>query len=75
MRCCARCSPPAGGQPYQQILDPAELGWELQVTEVAEADLAAAVARMPGSRSTWPRRCRCGRGCCGWPRVSMCWWW
>ena len=27
------------------------------------------------SRLTWRCRCRCGRGCCGWPRISMCWWW
>ena len=27
------------------------------------------------SRSTWRCRCRCGRGCCGWPPTSTCWWW
>ena len=29
--------PAADGQPYQQILDPAEVSWELPVTEVGEA--------------------------------------
>jgi acyl carrier protein len=27
------------------------------------------------SRLTWRRRSRCGRGCCGWVRMNMCWWW
>ena len=33
--------PAVDGQPCQQVLDPAGVGWELPVTEVAEADLAA----------------------------------
>ena len=33
-----------GGEPYQQILDLAELGWQLLVTPVAEEDLAQTVA-------------------------------
>ena len=37
--------PAADGQPFQQVLDLAELGWELPVAEVAEEDLAAVVAR------------------------------
>ena len=35
--------PAADGVPFQRIMDPAELGWELPVTTVTEADLAAAV--------------------------------
>ena len=34
----------ADGQPYQQILDMAELGWHLDVTQVAEEDPTSAVA-------------------------------
>ena len=34
----------ADGQPYQQVLDIAELDWQLPVTPVAEQELAAAVA-------------------------------
>uniref|UniRef100_UPI001C851DF1 non-ribosomal peptide synthetase n=1 Tax=Paractinoplanes polyasparticus TaxID=2856853 RepID=UPI001C851DF1 len=33
------------GEPYQRILEPSELDWRLQVTEVAPADLAEAVTR------------------------------
>ncbi len=40
MRCCAPCSPPRTGEPYQQVLDLGELGWELPVAEVAAAELA-----------------------------------
>ncbi len=40
--------PAAGGQPCQQVLDLAGLGWRLPVTGVAEADLAAAVAEASG---------------------------
>ncbi|MGD0245014.1 MAG: amino acid adenylation domain-containing protein [Streptosporangiaceae bacterium] len=40
--------PASGGEPFQRILDPAELAWELQVTEVAETDLADAVERAAG---------------------------
>ena len=36
--------PAVGGQPCQQILDPAEVNWELPVTEVAEAGLAQEIA-------------------------------
>ncbi len=36
--------PAADGEPYQQVLGLDELGWELLVTEVTEADLPAAVA-------------------------------
>jgi amino acid adenylation domain-containing protein len=34
----------ADGQPYQQILGTAEVGWRLEVTQVTEQELAAAVA-------------------------------
>ena len=37
--------PVADAQPYQRIVPVRELGWELPVTEVAEADLPAVVAR------------------------------
>ncbi|MDL4821047.1 amino acid adenylation domain-containing protein [Actinomadura opuntiae] len=36
--------PVADGEPYQRILDPDELDWELGTAEVAPADLPAAVA-------------------------------
>ena len=35
-----------GGQPYQRVLDLAELGWGLPVTDVAEEDLRAVVAEI-----------------------------
>ena len=34
----------ADGQPYQQVLDMAEVGWQLPVLPVAEQDLAAVIA-------------------------------
>ena len=37
--------PMADGQPYQRVLGMDELGWQLPVTEVAEEDLRAVVAR------------------------------
>ena len=37
--------PAADGQPYQQVLDLAELGWRLEIIETAEKDLTGAVAR------------------------------
>ena len=40
--------PALDGQPYQQVLDPAGLSWELPVTEVAEQDLPGAVAAVTG---------------------------
>jgi hypothetical protein len=40
--------PAVGGQPCQQILDPAELCWELPVTQVSQADLPGAVAAVTG---------------------------
>ena len=67
--------PADGGQPCQQILDPAGLDWGLEPVPVVEAELAGVVARICGSRLTWRCRCRCGPGCCGWARISMCWWW
>ncbi|ODA69583.1 non-ribosomal peptide synthetase [Streptomyces sp. AVP053U2] len=36
--------PVADGEPYQHVLDPAELEWDLTVTEVAQEELADAVA-------------------------------
>ena len=38
------------GQPFQQALSAGEAGWELPVTEVAEEDLAGAVAELAGYR-------------------------
>ena len=40
--------PAVDGQPCQQILDPAEVSWELPVTEVSEADLAGEIAAVTG---------------------------
>ncbi len=40
--------PAASGQPYQHILDPAGLTWELPVTEVTGDEVAAAVAAVAG---------------------------
>ena len=40
--------PAVGGQPCQQVLDPAEVGWELPVTEVGEGDLAGEIAAVAG---------------------------
>ena len=40
--------PAADGEPYQKILSPAELDWELEVVPVAAADLDAAVAAAAG---------------------------
>ena len=37
--------PAADGQPYQRVLGMDELGWRLEITEVAEPDLPGAVAR------------------------------
>ncbi|GFJ77861.1 hypothetical protein Phou_020410 [Phytohabitans houttuyneae] len=34
-----------GGEPYQQIIDPAELDWHLQVVQVDAAELSGAIAR------------------------------
>ena len=68
--------PAVGGQPCQQILDPAEVSWELPVTEVAEADLAGAIAAVAG-QAVRPGRggAAAGAAAAGWPRRSMCWWW
>ncbi|MGD0555204.1 MAG: amino acid adenylation domain-containing protein, partial [Streptosporangiaceae bacterium] len=38
--------PAEGGQPYQQVLGLAELGWQLPVTPVAEGDLRAVMAEI-----------------------------
>src|ERR1700691_2922195 len=40
--------PAVDGQPCQQILDPAEVSWELPVTEVAGQDLAGVIAAVTG---------------------------
>src|SRR6202167_6346591 len=40
--------PAVDGQPCQQILDPAEVSWELPVTEVAGQDLAGVIAAVSG---------------------------
>src|SRR6202167_1644137 len=40
--------PAADGQPCQQILDPAEVSWDLAVTQVGEADLAGEIAAVAG---------------------------
>src|ERR1019366_4183575 len=41
-------SPAAGGQPFQRVLGMDELGWDLPVTGVTEADLAGAIAEVAG---------------------------
>ena len=58
--------PAADGEPYQQVLGLDELGWELPVTEVAEADLPRRGGDRGGGRAIRPgrRRCRCGPRCC-----------
>ena len=40
--------PAVDGQPCQRVLDPAEVSWELPVTEVAEQDLAGVIAAVTG---------------------------
>ena len=56
MRCCARCSRRRTGSRASRSWTRPRLGWELPVTEVAEAGLAGGGRRRwPGSRSTWPR--------------------
>ena len=40
--------PAVDGQPYQQVLDVSELGWELEVTGAGEQELAGLVARYRG---------------------------
>ena len=64
-----------GGEPYQRILDLAELGWQLPVTPVAEEDLAQTVAGIAAEPfdlgAGIPVRARllaAGPGC-------MCWCW
>ncbi|MFD3834163.1 amino acid adenylation domain-containing protein [Streptomyces sp. NPDC058621] len=37
-----------GGEPYQRVLDPVELGWELPVGDVTAVDVDAAVAKAAG---------------------------
>ena len=66
--------PVVDGEPYQRILALDELDWEMSAVEVAPADLAAAVRRRRGTRSTCRWRCRSGRGCSGRVRRSRsCW--
>ena len=56
--------PAADGQPYQRVLGLDELGWELPVTEVAEAGPARrGGAGGGGAVRPGRRRSRCGRGC------------
>ena len=65
--------PAVDGQPCQQVLDPAEVSWELPVTQVGRGgSWPGRSRRWPGSRSTWPRRCRCGRGCSRLARRRAC---
>ena len=40
--------PVADGEPYQRIVDPGELAWELKVPPVSPEDLDAAIARAAG---------------------------
>ncbi|MGY4929166.1 amino acid adenylation domain-containing protein, partial [Streptomyces sp. 900105755] len=40
--------PAVDGQPYQRVLEPSGLEWELPVTGLAEADLAGSVAELAG---------------------------
>ena len=68
--------PGGGREPYQQVLSPAEAGWELPVAAVAEPDLSGALARAargavrPAGRGAGPgvaasrrrRRARAGAG-------------
>ena len=76
-RCCARCSRRPTGEPYQQILAPGELDWELTVVDGRAGRAGRGGGRGGGGmRSTWRPRCRCGRGCSTPGRTSTCWcWW
>ena len=48
MRCCARCSLPPEGEPFQNVVASDELDWELQQEQVAAGELPGAVARAAG---------------------------
>ena len=74
-RCCARCSPPTAASRTSRSWTRPRLGWELAGHRSAAEDLAAVVAAEPGEPFDLAARCRCGRGCCGWARMSTCWWW
>ena len=67
--------PAEGGQPYQKVLDPAGLEWGASRSRSMRTTWPRWWRRSAVSRLTWRWACRCGRGCCGWARVSMCWWW
>ncbi len=57
--------PAADGEPYQQVLAAGELGWRAGDRRGWRG--GAGRRWSPGwrrSRLTWPRRSRCGRGCC-----------
>ena len=53
----------ADGQPYQKILDPGELDWACRSSRWARTSWTRRSPRRPSTRSTWPPRCRSGRGC------------
>ena len=65
-----------GGQPYQRVLEMAELGWQLPVIAGGGGGPGAdGRGDQPRSRLTWGRVSRCGRGCWRSARVCMCWCW
>ena len=65
----------ADGQPWQQVLEPADLGWQLPTVPVTETELAETVAGIAAEPFDLERVSRCGPGC--WPPGPgcMCWCW
>ena len=76
MRCCGPCSSPYDGQPRQQILDRDAVHLDSPMAEVAEAELAAAVAEAAAQPfDLAAERAAAGTAAPHWPRRCMCWWW
>ena len=67
--------PTDGGQPFSKCWT--RPGWSgvLRLSRSVRMSCPVWWRGSAVSRLTWRCRCRCGPGCCGWARVSMCWWW